>query len=244
MDRRRRKREETEVQNFKKIRINIDEMYAKPVISQRVLDDNEINLDTWMFENVCQNISMLENAAFINGDGQKKPTGILKHERTQEKAEEFEKIQEIEAMLDDKNYLTDVIIAVIASMNPCYLKDACFLMNSKTLSYLRQLKDQNDNYVWQRQLTQGFPETLFGYKVHIVHEMDDIENGKSPIAFGNFKHGYKIIDRKDITMIKDPYSAKPYVEFYMTKRVGGGVVNPAAIKLISIEKEKKKGGGK
>ena len=233
-------RDETATAELVKINIPTHEMYAKPRASQKLLDDAAINVEEWLVQRIAERMNRLENDAFINGDGDKKPKGFLKHPSSAH--EEFDKIQYIIAERDRNlrtGALWDYLLRLQYSLKAKYLTGAVWLMSRTMQQHILNFRDTRGRFLWQPSIATGVPSTLFGYPVYISDEMPDFRPGtpSAPIAFGNFGEAYQIVDRTDMQVLRDPYSAKPYVEFYVTKRVGGAVVNAEALKVLSFSKE-------
>ena len=169
-----------------------------------------------------------ENIAFINGDGIGKPRGILSYED----GNEWGKVERIKTESGELN--SDDIIKLFFSIKEVYANDTNFLMSRDSLQKIRMLKDKNGQYLWQPNLSEGNSSTILGSKVFVSTDMPGIEVGNLPIAFGNFKNAYQVIDRGDIRILRDPFTHKPYIKFYSTKKVGGDVINFEAIKLLQI----------
>jgi len=216
-------RGETETSKFLQKRINAYELYAQPKATQKLLDDAEINIASWLIAKLTNSFLRAENKAFIEGDGDNKPKGILSYgeddiERT--KVGEEGKIS-MEDLLDLMNLLDEG-----------YLSKASFLMHRSTLLEIQKLKDHNDRFLWQPNLVSKHPGYLFGIPVYTCTDMPRFEAGKISIILADFKEGYKIVDRSGINIMRDPFTEKPFVKFYSVKRVGGDVVNNNAIKLL------------
>jgi HK97 family phage major capsid protein len=107
-------------------------------------------------------------------------------------------------------------------------------MNDLTLATIRKFKDGDGVYIWRPGLDAGAPDTILGKPVEIDDNVDSIGAGKFPVFFGNFKRAYLIIDRLGTRVLRDPYTSKPFVLFYTTKRIGGGLVMPEAMKVLKI----------
>lgn len=224
-------RSTTDTAQLKKIIIAVHEMYAKPKASQKVLDDAFINVEAWLAEKIGEKFARTEASAFVAGDGVNKPRGILSYTA----GDGFEMIEQIvsgaAADISAAN-TADGLINLVMSLKAPYKVGAAFLMERATVKAVRKLKDTQGQYFWQPSLTAGNPDMIMGFPVYEADDMETIGANALPIAFGNFKVGYQIVDRFGIRTLRDPYSAKPYVEFYTTKRVGGGVKNFEAIKLL------------
>ncbi len=220
---------------FKPLDFDVGEIYANPAATQTILDDAEINLESWLANEVETEFSLQETKAFISGDGDKKPHGLLTYAEGAANAKRHP-LGAIEVIPsgDANKITTDALIDLTDALPQTLGQNASFMMNRKTRGAVRKLKDADGNYIWQPSLQQGVPPTLLGYPVHIISEMPDVAANSLPIAFGDYKRAYVIIDRIGVRVLRDPFSKKPYIQFYTTKRVGGGVDNPEAVKLLKI----------
>lgn len=231
-------RDETDAATLKTISIHAHHMYAKPRISQQLLEDNIIDLEGWMLAKIASQFAATENFAFINGNGKNKPRGFLAHDTaTSGDFNDQQKLQVITSGEDGVIDSTDVLIDTVNAMKTELLEGSVWLMSRSALSQIKRLKDNDDRFIWQPSLSEQTPHTLLGFPVILSDDMPQANAGdvSKAIAFGNFKVGYQIVDRADMNILRDPFSAKPYIEFYTTKRVGGDVVNFDAIKVISLE---------
>jgi HK97 family phage major capsid protein len=223
-------RKETDISDIKKIVIPTHEIYAKPKVSQKILDDSSINIENWVYESIAESMAIFENLAFIKGDGIGKPKGILPYVLD----------GSIESVKTNKNGVlanADCLIQIVNLLEAAYLDQAYWIMSRSALSVIRGLKDPSTGqYILQPSLLEGMNTTLLGFPVYINEAMDKVTSGVSstPILFGNFKQGYQIVDRQDMKLLRDPYSSKPFIEFYTTKRVGGDVINKDCIKAIQF----------
>src|SRR5690606_13960378 len=129
---------------------------------------------------------------------------------------------------------SDALVDLVYALKAGYRQNAHFVMNRKTQGAIRKFKDIDGNYLWQPPAAPGGRAMLMGFPVVEAEDMPDIANGATPIAFGDFRRGYLVVDRAGVRVLRDPYSAKPYVLFYITKRVGGGVQDFDAIKLMKF----------
>jgi HK97 family phage major capsid protein len=202
----------------------VHEIYAQPKATQKLLDDSFVNIEEWISSQLVQAFSRSENHAFINGDGVNKPKGILSY---------GPEIQRIESEEDDFVTFND-LLNLINSLDDDFQKNASFLMNRRTLATIQKIQDRDGRFIWQPSMSDKAPSTLLGVPVICCSDMPIIEAGKSVVALADFKQAYKIVDRHGISIMKDPYTEKPFTKFYATKRVGGDVVNYNAIKLLSI----------
>lgn len=208
--------QDTSTPKIQKISITTYELYAQPQISQKLLDDAFVNVEGWLVEKIAEAFSKKENEAFIKGDGTFQPKGILAYE---------DKIKQLKTDKLD----SDAIMKLYYSLNEYYSKNASFLMNRSTLKDVRLLKSETGQYLWQPSLSLETPDTLMGIPVYQSADMPP-----TMIAVADFKQAYKIVDNRGMRILRDPYTNKPYVRFFVTKRVGGEVVNTSAIKLLKI----------
>jgi HK97 family phage major capsid protein len=206
-------------------RIHVHELYAQPKTTQRLLDDTFINIESWLTARIVESFAAAENASFVLGDGRSKPTGILNYRD--------DIIERIEARNVDK-VLVDDLLNLINSMREEYISNATMIMNRRTISEIQKIRDDNGRFIWQPSMSDKLPATIFGIPVVCVNDIPTIHPKTDTIVIADFKSGYKIVDRKDISIMKDPYTDKPFVKFYATKRVGGDVVNPNAIKILRM----------
>ena len=233
-------RKETKTPELAKIRIPVHEMYARPRATQKLLDDASLNVEEWLSQKIAQKMAMMENTAFISGDGNNKPKGILACETTVKDNWTWGKLEEIKTELDGgfkKGFEADTLLLLFYSLKPSYLPGASWLMSRQTQGTLRTLKDpDNHQYLWQPPLAAMPTPTLLGYPVIISDDMPALTPKKpsKSILFGNFKEGYQIVDRTGFRVLRDPYSSKPYVEFYATRRVGGDILNYQALKVLNF----------
>jgi HK97 family phage major capsid protein len=215
--------------------IPVHEIYANPTATQTLLDDSMISIEDWLGGRVRDIFDRKENAAFVNGDGVARPRGFLHYPTVDEWSWAWGSIGYIptgQADFDADPDAVDNFLDTVYALKTEYRQNARWLMNSTTAGRVRKFRDGDDNYIWQQSLISGQPSTLLGYPVDIAEDMPDVGDGEFPVAFGDFRRGYTIVDRIGVRVIRDPYSAKPYVAFYTTKRVGGAVENFDAIKLI------------
>lgn len=230
-------RQETKTPELIKIRIPVHEMYARPRATQKLLDDSQINIEEWLVKKISEKMERVENEAFIHGDGVGKPTGILKYPLSENS--EWGKIQTVSTGVIGgfaEEDPADALVLLMNCLKTSYLKGASWIMPRSALAAVRLLKNADGAYIWQPSLQLGVPQMLLGYPIHVIDVMPNLENGKKTVSilFGNFKEGYQIVDRQGIRVLRDPFSAKPYVEFYVTRRVGGEVINFDAIKALSF----------
>ncbi|WP_300379326.1 phage major capsid protein [Henriciella sp.] len=206
------------------------ELYAMPAATQTLLEDSYADVDEWLADEVEAAFSIQESAAFVSGDGAGKPKGFLSHDVVAEASHEWGKIGSVPgdfAVAD----AGDQIIDLIQTPKSQFRSNGRFVMNRRTVAAVRKLKDGDGRYLWRPGMN-GEAQSIFGYPVTELEDMPDIGTGNAAIAFGDFRRGYLIADRQGARVLRDPYSAKPYVLFYTTKRVGGGVQHFDAIKVM------------
>ena len=232
-------RPETGTPDFAEIAPPTGELYANPAASQTMLDDAAFDLEAWLAGEIAMEFARAEGSAFVTGDGTNRPRGFLDHPM----AEDFDgdrpfgTLQYIASGEADglggapQERLIDLIHALKAG----HRQGASFVMNAATLAQVRKLKTADGNFLWQPGLVEGQPDRLLGYPVVEAEDMPDVAAGAAPIAFGNFRHGYLIAERSATHILRDPFTNKPFVHFYATKRVGGQVLDSNAIKLLRIE---------
>ncbi|WP_306250995.1 phage major capsid protein [Parvularcula sp. IMCC14364] len=212
------------------------ELYAMPAATQVLLDDAIVDLERWIADEVQAEFAAQESAAFVNGDGNNTPRGFRDYTQVTEGSESWGQLGYIATGVDGDFGASplDTLVDLIYTPKRAYRPGARFVMNRSVLGRLRKFKDNDGNYLWQPSLQAGGASTLLGYPVTEVEEMPGISAGSDSIAFGDFARGYLIVDRVGVRVLRDPFSVKPYVLFYTTKRVGGGVQDFAAIKLLKF----------
>lgn len=213
------------------------DLYASPSATQDILDDAYINLDEWLASEIEDSFAAQETTAFVSGDGSGKPKGFLSYTTAANASATWGQIGYVATGAASDfatSNPTDALIDLIYAPKAQYRPGASFVMNRRTAAKIRKFKDADGNYIWQPAMTAGQLPLLLGYPVSEIEDMPDVAANAYSIAFGDFAKGYLIVDRAGISVLRDPYSAKPYVLFYTTKRVGGGVQNFDAIKLLKI----------
>jgi HK97 family phage major capsid protein len=230
-------RDETTAPAVSSIDFPTMELYAMPAASQTLLDDTVVDVEQWLADEVQAEFAAQEGAAFIAGDGASEPKGFLSYDIVAEGTQEFGELGYIATGVDGAFAATnpsDKLLDLIYTPKQAYRTNGRFVMNRSVVGAIRKFKDADGNYIWQPSLDAGSPATLLGYPVSEAEDMPDIAADAQAIAFGDFARGYLIVDRVGVRVLRDPYSAKPYVLFYTTKRVGGGVQDFDAIKLLKF----------
>ncbi|MDR1982793.1 MAG: phage major capsid protein [Holosporaceae bacterium] len=236
-------REETDSPEVQKIKIPVHEIYAKPKVSQKLLDDSQIDIEEWLTTKIAEKIAALENDAFINGSGSERPLGFLKVDSEDKEKRSFGKLQHFYSgaagKFTDIDAAVDLLVDMVCSLKPIYIKNAKWIMSRSALAEIRKLKNKDGVCLWQPSLSEATPSTLLGYPVIIDDDMPILAEGteSTAMAFGDFHSGYQIVDRQGLKILRDPYTSKPFVEFYATKRTGGAVVDFDAIKLLKFNEK-------
>lgn len=228
-------RPETSTPTFSELEIGWGEIYAMPGATQNMLDDAIPDIEAWLAAEVQEAFALKENAAFISGDGVKKPRGLLTYvtggaNATRHPLGAVQTINSGAAAALTSNAFIDTTYSIAQK----YRQGASWMMNRLTLAEARKLTDGQNNYLWQPTFQFGQPSLLNGYAVNEIEDMPDLAADALPIAFGDFKKGYAIFDRQGVMVLRDPYTKKPYVLFYTTKRVGGACLDPNAYKVMKI----------
>ena len=228
---------ETSSPQIERITIPLYELSAMPKASQRLLDDSAFDVEGWLAARVAEKFARAEATAFVSGDGVDKPKGFLTHTAVANASWVWGSLGYIATgAAGDFNSAkpADAIVDLVYALNAQYRANATFVMNSKTAGAVRKMKDADGRFLWADSLAAGEPARLMGYPVLIAEDMPDIAANAYAIAFGDFGAGYTIAERPDLRILRDPFSAKPHVLFYASKRVGGNVSDFAAIKLLKF----------
>ncbi len=204
--------------------ISVHELYAQPKATQKLIDDAAIDINSWLSERLVDSFIKAENEAFITGNGDKKPFGILTN-------------ADVEKVDVGATVTTDILLQLINELGEEYIGNASFLMNRSTLAEIQGLKDQTGRFIWQQSLSEPLKQTIFGIPVFCSSYMPNIAENNLAIAIGDFKSAYKIVDRANIAVMRDPYTDKPFIKFYAVKRVGGDVVLPSALRFAKFAGE-------
>jgi HK97 family phage major capsid protein len=228
---------ETATPTIERISIKLHELSAMPKASQRLLDDSAFDVEGWLAGKIATRFIRAEAAAFINGDGVDKPKGILLPAKVANASWTWGSIGYVATGAAGDfpaSNAADTIVNLVYALDAEYRANATFVMNSKTAGAVRKMKDADGRFLWSDGLVAGQPSTLMGYPVLMAEDMPDIGANAYAIAFGDFASGYTIAERPDLRILRDPFSAKPHVLFYASKRVGGDVTDYAAIKLLKF----------
>jgi HK97 family phage major capsid protein len=232
-------RPETDTPTFIEIAPPSGELYANPAASQAMLDDAAFDVEAWLASEIATEFARAEGQAFVGGSGVNQPKGFLAQPATAQGdgTRPFGTLQFVPSGAAGAfvpGAPQDRLIDLVQALRPPYRQGAVFVMNSATASVIRKFKTADGAFLWQPGLVSGQPDTLLGYPLVEAEDMPDIAADSLSIAFGNFKAGYLIAERTETQILRDPYTHKPFVHFYATKRVGGQVSNSEAIKLMKF----------
>ncbi|WP_265561927.1 phage major capsid protein [Sphingomicrobium arenosum] len=232
-------RGETTTPTFHEIVPASGELFANPAATQQMLDDAAFDVESWLAGEIATEFARAEGAAFVNGTGASQPLGFLSSpvSANGDDSRAMGTLQTIgtgSAGAFPSSDPADVLLDLVQSLRQPYRQGAVFVMNSATAAAIRKFKTADGAYIWQPGLAAGTPSSLLGYPVVEAGDMPDMAAGSLSVAFGNFKAGYTIADRGETVVLRDPYTNKPFVHFYATRRVGGQVTNSESIKLLEF----------
>lgn len=211
------------------------QLYAQPKATQKLVDDNCIDIEMWLSQTLADIFAQQENYAFIRGDGVGKPRGILLAMNSKNTVDSQNQINKgetdqvkVQGAINDQD-----IMKLFYSLPNSYVKDAKFIVSREAMQQIRMLKESGTGrYLWQPDFSSKVSSTLLGHEIYIATDMPNIAEGHAPIIFGDFKRGYQIVDRHNIRILRDPFTHKPFIKFYATKTVGGDVMNEDAIRFL------------
>lgn len=219
---------DTATQQFGKKNIPVHELYSQPLATQKVLDDASINLEQWLANKIAEAFALKEATAFISGSGVGQPKGILSYAA----GTTWGTIQQVVSG-SAAAVAADGLVNLVYSLKEAYVPGASFLARRATVGSIRTLKESTTNaYIWQPGLKAGQPDMLLGSPIYQAADMPAEAANALVVAYGNWKQAYQIVDRIGIRILRDPFTSKPFVKFYATKRVGGDVVNFEALKIL------------
>lgn len=230
-------RPQTDASTLAELSFPTMELYAMPAATPSLLDDSAVNIEDWIASEVELAFAQQEGAAFVAGDGVNKPKGFMSEPVVEESNWSWGNLGSVKTGADgafSASDGSDALIDLIYTLKAGYRQNASFVMNRRSQAAIRKLKDADGNYLWQPPAAVGAKASLMNFAIAEAEDMPDIAAGAKAIAFGDFKRGYLIVDRLGLRILRDPFSAKPYVLFYTTKRVGGGVQDFDAIKLLDF----------
>lgn len=232
-------RSDSDTPQVGKWEIEAHEMYAMPKASQRILDDAASDVEGWLADKVADKFARVEGDAFTNGNGVGKPRGLFAYTcvATADDSRSWGQFEYVPtgasgAFHTDK---ADPLQTLIGQFKPQYLQNASFLMTRGVRTDIRKMKEAtSDRYLWEPSLQAGQPDRLLGYAARVDQYVPAKAANSLSLALGDFREAYQIVDRLGIRTLRDPYTAKPYVVFYSTKRTGGGAVNFEAVKFLKF----------
>ncbi len=233
-------RPETATPLFNEIVPPMGDLYANPSASQAMLDDAQFDVEAWLAGEIATEFAKAEGSAFVNGNGVNKPKGFLAGPAplaTGDTVRAFGTLQYVPSGLAGDFVVTnpqDKLVDLVQTLRAPYRQGAVWVMNAATLARIRKFKDSTGAFIWQPGLTAGAGALLLGYPVIESEDMPDIAANSLSIAFGNFQAGYLIAERSETNILRDPFTNKPFVNFYATKRIGGTISNSEAIKLMKF----------
>jgi HK97 family phage major capsid protein len=232
-------RPETATPVFNEIVPPMGDLYANPSASQAMLDDAQFDVEAWLASEIATEFAKAEGSAFVNGNGTNKPKGFLTfpNNANSDATRAFGTLQYVASGAANDFVGTnpqDKLVDLVQSLRAPYRQGAVWVMNAATLAKIRKFKDSTGAFIWSPGLTAGVAANLLGYPVVESEDMPDIAANSLSIAFGNFQAGYLIAERSETNILRDPFTNKPFVNFYATKRIGGTVSNSEAIKLMKF----------
>jgi len=235
----RESRSETNTSTLSQLEFPAMELYANPAATQTLLDDSAVNIEEWLASEVAIEFAEEEGAAFVSGTGINQPRGFLSYDTVADASYSWGKLgfivtgEAADFIAEDP---VDPFINLVYALKQGYRQNAKWIMNKASQAKVRKFKDDSDNYMWTPPFMGGVqvaqPATFLGYPIIDDDNMSSVGANAFPVAFGDFRRGYLIVDRVGVRVLRDPFTNKPYVHFYTTKRVGGGVQNFEAIKLL------------
>lgn len=232
-------RSESNTPTVGKYRLEPFEMYAMPKATQTMLDDGAIDVEAWLAGKVANKFARYEADAFINGNGVGKPRGFAAYTTaaTADASRAWGVIEHIKTGANGAFHTTqaDPLFDLLGAIKTAYLANARWVTRREVITAIRKFKTTTTlEYIWQPGLQMGQPDRLLGYPIVIAPDMPALGTGSLSMAFGDFREAYTVVDKIGIRTLRDPFTAKPYILFYSTKRVGGGVLNFEAIKFIQF----------
>lgn len=209
---------------LEKIMIFAHEMYAQPMMTQTMIDDSGYDIEKFITSRLAKRFGVKESKWFIDGNGVDEAEGILTN-------------SEVSRYINGHATVlaADALIKMTYDLHEMYEPNASFLMSRATIGLIRSMKDAvTGTFVWQPPYAASAPSTILGYPYYQCADMPAVDTGTYPILFGDFKEAYTIVDKKTITLLRDPYTSKPYIIIYATRRVGGKTVQPAALRKLHM----------
>lgn len=232
-------RNDTDTPQVGKYRIEAHEMYAQPKVTQKLIDDAATDVEAWLADKVADKFARVEGNAFWNGNGVGQPRGLAAYTTaaTGDGSRAWGTFEHVLTGANGDFHTTkaDPLQDLLGAVKDQYLQNASFVMRREVRTKIRKMKEAtSDRYLWEPSLQAGQPDRLLGYPVRIDQYIPAITTGSLSLAFGDFREAYTIVDRIGVRTLRDPYTAKPYIRFYSTKRTGAGAVNTEAVKFLKF----------
>lgn len=232
-------RNDTATPQVGKYRIEAHEMYAQPKVTQKLIDDAAVDIEAWLAGKVADKFARVEGAAFMTGNGVGKPRGIFAYPTaaTADATRAWGTFEHVKTGANGDFHTTkaDPLQDLIGAFKDQYLQNATFVMRREVRTKIRKMKEAtSDRYLWEPSLQAGQPDRLLGYAARVDQYAPALDTGSLSLAFGDFREAYTIVDRIGVRVLRDPYTAKPYIRFYSTRRTGGGAVNFEAVKFLQF----------
>jgi HK97 family phage major capsid protein len=232
-------RPETATPKVEKYAIPLHELYAMPTATQRMLDDANFDVEGWLLGKVTDKFSRVENTSFVSGDGIGKPRGFTTYPNyTSPGVFQLNAIEQFNTGVNGAFAAVpdggDALLKALYALKMPYRNNASWFLNRATTGKLRQLKDTDGAYIWAPGIAVGQPAAILGYPMATFDDLPDLATGSLSIAVGDMRAAYQIVDRQGVRVLRDPFTSKPYIKYYTTKRVGGAVLNFEAIKLLKF----------
>lgn len=229
-------RTETTAPTVGKWRIPVFEQYAEPRQTQNFLDDAGVDVGAWLERKIADKFIRTQNVAFCTGTGTVQPKGITSYTTaaTSDATRAWGIIEHVASGVAGDFTNPDKLYDIEAALKSGYRSGAVWFGLSAILLKIRKFKGGDGQYLWQPGLQAGAPSRLISYPFYMADDMPAIASNALSLAFANFGEAYQIVDRQGFRVLRDPFTSKPYVKFYATNRVGGGVINFEAIKLLKL----------
>lgn len=235
-------RPETDTPTLETRSIPVHELYAMPSATQSLLDDSAMDIPGWLGEEVGIEFARMEGEAFINGNGATRPRGILQYPTVAEASWAWGSIGYTATGVDgdwadsssDPGAETTNIVDLVYSLKKAFRRNARYLCNRATVGSLMKLRDADGRQLWASGLQLGQPDRLMNYPITEMEDMPDIGSDAFALAFGDFRRAYTVVNRIGTRVLRDPFTSKPNVLFYTTRRLGGGLINYEAVKFLKF----------
>ena len=208
---------------FDQIIMDAYKLHVAIKVTEELLYDSAFNLESYIIQQFGKAIANAEEDAFLNGDGNHKPTGLLTTAQTG-------------VITSGASITADDLIELVYKLKRPYRKSAAFIVNDQTLAAIRKLKDANQAYLWQPSYQMGEPDRLLGYPIHTTPFMPTAETGKTALVFGDYSY-YNIGDRgsRSLQELRELFAGNGMIAFVMKERVDGKLVLPEAVQMLKIK---------